>query len=134
MLTVSHTIGVIREGAYLGVTIITGLSASILFWTKAPPSCSQLAPDPRDQPLTGFMTSDRGRQSEEMIYKPVEPDHDRQTRILVCMCRTCDVEVQTFELILGQELFGKLVLDDPEQLALKADASQLRAYWAEVDK
>lgn len=68
-----------------------------------------------------------------MIYEPVEPDHDRQTRILVCMCGTCDVEVQALELVLGQELLGKLVLDDPEQLALEADASQLRAYWAGVD-
>jgi hypothetical protein len=109
---VSHTIGVVRNNAYLGVITITGLSASILVWTKAPPSCSQLAPDPRVQPLTRFMTSDRSRQSEGMIYGPMDPDHDRQTRLLVRMCGTCDVEVQTLELVLGQELFGELILDD----------------------
>ena len=49
-----------------------------------------------------------------MIYEPMDPDHDRQTCILVCMRGACDVEVQTFEFILGQELFGELVLDDPE--------------------
>jgi len=58
-----------------------------------------------------------------MIYEPVDPDHDRQTRILVCMGGACDVEVQTLKLVLGQELFGKLVLDDPEELALEADVS-----------
>ena len=68
-----------------------------------------------------------------MIDEPMDPDHDRQRRILVCMCGACDVEVQTLELILGQELFGELVLDDSEQLALKADVSQLRANWAEAN-
>jgi len=67
-----------------------------------------------------------------MIYEPMDPDHDRQTRVLVCMCGACNVEVQTLELILGQELFGELVLYDSEQLALKADVSQLRANWAEA--
>jgi len=47
-----------------------------------------------------------------MIYEPMDPDHDRQTRILVCMGRACDVEVQALELILSQELFWELVLDD----------------------
>jgi len=63
-----------------------------------------------------------------MIYEPVNPDHDRQTGILVCVGGACDVEVQTLKLVLGQELFGEVVLDDTEQLALEADVSQLRAY------
>lgn len=46
------------------------------------------------------------------------------------MGRACDVEVQTLKLVLGQELFGEFALDDSEQLALKADISQLRANWA----
>ena len=79
------------------------------------------------------MTSDRGRQSEGMIYGPMEPDHDGQARVLVCVGGTRDVEVQTLKLILGQELFRELVLDDPEQLALKADVSQLRTNWAVTD-
>jgi len=62
------------------------------------------------------------------MYEPVNPDHDRQTGILVCVGRACDVEVQTLELVLCQELFGKLVLDNTEQLALEADVSQLGAY------
>ena len=127
------TVGVIRKDAYLNVTIITGLLASILFWTKAPPSCSQLAPEPRVQPLTKFMTSDRGMHTEGMIYEPMDPDHDRQARVVVCMGRACDVEVQTLKLILGQELFGELALDDPEQLTLEADVPQLRADWAVTD-
>jgi hypothetical protein len=123
----------VREDAYLNVTIMTGLPASILFWTKAPPSCSQLAPEPRDQPLTTFMTSDQVGKSET-IHKPVNPDHDRQTRILVYMGRACDVEIQTLKLVLGQELFGEFALDDSEQLALKADISQLRANRAVTDR
>jgi len=63
-----------------------------------------------------------------MIYEPMNPDHDRQTGILVCSGRACDVEVQTLKLVLGQELFGELVLDNAEQLALEADVSQLRTY------
>lgn len=63
-----------------------------------------------------------------MIYEPVDPDHDRQTRILVCMGGACDVEVQTLKLILGQELFGEFALDDSEQLALEANVPQLGAY------
>jgi hypothetical protein len=62
-----------------------------------------------------------------MIYEPMDPDHDRQQRILVCMGRACDIEVQTLKLVLGQELFGELVLDDSEQLAFEANVSQLRA-------
>lgn len=65
-----------------------------------------------------------------MIYGPMDPDHDGQTRVLVCMRGACDVEVQTLKFILGQELFGELVLDDSEQLTLEADVSQLRANWA----
>ena len=80
-----------------------------------------------------FMTSDRGRQSEGMIYRPMKPDHDGQARVLVCVGRTRDIEVQTLKLILGQELFRKLALDDPEQLAFEADVSQLRANWAVTD-
>ena len=44
------------------------------------------------------------------------------------MGRACDVEVQTLKLVLGQELFGEIVLDNAKQLALEADVSQLRAY------
>lgn len=127
------TLGAIRKEPYLNVTIMTDLPASILFWTKAPPSWNQLAPEPRDQPLATFMTSDRSRQSEGMIYEPMDPDHDRQARVVVCMGRACDVEVQTLKLILGQELFGELALDDPEQLTLEADVPQLRADWAVTD-
>lgn len=128
------TLGAIRKEPYLNVTIMTDLPASILFWTKAPPSWNQLAPEPRDQPLATFMTSDRSRQSEGMIYEPMDPDHDRQTRILVCMGGACDVEVQTLELVLSQELFRKLVLDDSEQLALEADVSQLGANRTITDR
>lgn len=65
-----------------------------------------------------------------MIYEPMDPDRDGQTRILVCSGRACDVEVQAFKFVLGQKLFRKLVLNDPEQLALEADIPQLRANWA----
>ena len=64
----------------------------------------------------------------------MDPDHDRQTRILVCMGRARDVEVQALELILGQELFGELALDDSKQLAFEADVSQLRANWTTADE
>jgi len=64
-----------------------------------------------------------------MIHKPMDPDHDRQTRIVMSIGRACDVEVQTLELVLGQELLGELVLDNSEQLALETDISQLRANW-----
>lgn len=64
-----------------------------------------------------------------MIYSPMNPDHDRQTRVPVCGCRACDVEVQTLKLVLSQKLFWEVVFDDSEQLALEADVSQLRANW-----
>jgi hypothetical protein len=60
----------------------------------------------------------------------MDPDHDRQTRILVCLGRACDVEVQTLEFVLGEELLWELALNDAKQLALKADISQLRANWS----
>jgi len=68
-----------------------------------------------------------------MIYEPVNPDHDRQTRIHVGAGGACDVEVQTLKLVLGEELFWELVLDDSEELALEADVSQLRAYRTGTD-
>lgn len=75
-------------------------------------------------PATGKTNDIRsGRQSEEMIYEPMDPNHDRQTRTLVCMGRACDVEVQALELVLSEELFGELVFDDPQQLALEANIS-----------
>lgn len=61
-----------------------------------------------------------------MICEPMDPDHDRQTRMPVYTGGTRDVEVQTLKLVLSQELFGQLVLDDSEQLAFEADVSQLR--------
>ena len=64
-----------------------------------------------------------------MIHEPMNPYGDGQTRILGCAGRARDVEVQTLEFVLSQELFWEFVFDDPEQLALKADASQLRANW-----
>ena len=64
-----------------------------------------------------------------MIYEPMDPYHDGQTRVLVYVGGTCNVEVQTLELILGQELFWEFVLDDSKQFALEADVSQLRANW-----
>lgn len=64
-----------------------------------------------------------------MIYEPMDPDHDRQTRIHLGVCRACDVKVQTLEFVLGQKLLGELAFNDSEQLALKADISQLRANW-----
>ena len=56
----------------------------------------------------------------------MDPDHDRQTRMPVYTGGTRDVEVQTLKLVLSQELFGQLVLDDSEQLAFEAYVSQLR--------
>ena len=64
-----------------------------------------------------------------MIYEPMDPDHDRQTRILVCVGGACDVEVQTLEFVLSEELLWELAFNDTEQLALKADIPQLRANW-----
>ena len=69
-----------------------------------------------------------------MIYEPVNPDHDRQTCILVYVGGASDIEVQTLKLVLGQELFWDLVLDDSEQLALEADVSQLGANRTITDR
>jgi len=52
---------------------------------KGPLSYNQLAPELRNSPLTTFMILDQRRRSEGMIYKPMNPYHDRQTGILVCL-------------------------------------------------
>ena len=68
-----------------------------------------------------------------MLYEPMNPDHVRQTCVLVRVGGVHDVEVWAAKVLLSQELFGELVLDDSEQLALKADISQLRVNWAVTD-
>ena len=49
-----------------------------------------------------------------MIHEPMDPDHDGQTRMVICVGRACYVEVQTLEFVLSQKLFWELVFDDSE--------------------
>lgn len=105
------------------VTRITGFPTIMLRCTRAPPSYSQLEPEPRFPPLIVLQydtdVAARGN-------SPMNEEHDWKTASRKGIGRAGDVQVQALELALLECLYWDDIVGETEQLFFVTLAPGLR--------